>query len=78
MDAASALENNLNQAFLDLHSLGAARTDPHLCHFLENHFLDKDVKLIKKMDNDLTKLHRQCHSQSRLVCSSHLWMYLFK
>lgn len=31
MDSALALEKNLNQAPLDLHSLGSARTDPHLC-----------------------------------------------
>ncbi|OBS74673.1 hypothetical protein A6R68_14795 [Neotoma lepida] len=54
MEAALALEKNLNQALWDLHSLASARTDPHLCDFLENHFLDEEVKLIKKMGN----LHR--------------------
>ncbi|KAL1791462.1 ferritin light chain 1, partial [Sigmodon hispidus] len=58
MEAALALEKNLNQALLDLHSLGSARTDPHLCDFLENHFLDEEVKLIKKMGNHLTNLRR--------------------
>ncbi|EPY79267.1 ferritin light chain 1-like protein [Camelus ferus] len=29
--------------------LGSARTDPHLCDFRESHFLDEEVKLIKKM-----------------------------
>ncbi|KAL1764301.1 ferritin light chain 1, partial [Sigmodon hispidus] len=58
MEAALALEKNLNQALLDLHSLGSAGTDPHLCDFLENHFLDEEVKLIKKMGNHLTNLHR--------------------
>ena len=58
MEAALALEKNLNQALLDLHSLGSARTDPHLCDFLENHFLDKEVKVIKKMGNHLTNLRR--------------------
>ncbi|KAL1790810.1 ferritin light chain [Sigmodon hispidus] len=33
MEAALALEKNLNQALLDLHSLGSAHTDPHLCDF---------------------------------------------
>ncbi|XP_049979214.1 ferritin light chain 1-like [Alexandromys fortis] len=56
MKASLALEKNLNQALLDLHSLGSARTDPHLCNFLENHFLDKEVKVIKKMGNHLTNL----------------------
>jgi hypothetical protein len=35
MEAALALEKNLNQALLDLHILGSAHTDPHLCDFLE-------------------------------------------
>ena len=48
MGAALALERNLSQVLVDLHSLSAAHTDPHLCHFLENHFLDEEVKLIKK------------------------------
>uniref|UniRef100_A0A8D2JPQ5 Ferritin n=1 Tax=Sciurus vulgaris TaxID=55149 RepID=A0A8D2JPQ5_SCIVU len=43
MEAALALEKNLNQAILDLHALGSTRTDPHLCDFLENHFLDEEV-----------------------------------
>ncbi|XP_042132280.1 ferritin light chain 1-like [Peromyscus maniculatus bairdii] len=58
MEAALALEKNPNQALLDLHALASARTDPHLCDFLENHFLDEEVKLIKKTGNHLTNLHR--------------------
>ncbi|KAB1268906.1 Ferritin light chain [Camelus dromedarius] len=48
-EAAIVLEKNLNQALLDLHALGSARTDPHLCDFRDSHFLDEAVKLIKKM-----------------------------
>uniref|UniRef100_A0A2K5RA09 Ferritin n=1 Tax=Cebus imitator TaxID=2715852 RepID=A0A2K5RA09_CEBIM len=58
MKAAMALENNLNQALLDLHALGSAHKDPHLCDFLESHFLDEEVKLIKKMVDHMTNLHR--------------------
>ncbi|KAM4819373.1 ferritin light chain-like [Thomomys bottae] len=58
MEVALALEKNLNQAILDLHALGFARRDPHLCDFLENHFLDEEVKLIKKMGDHLTNLRR--------------------
>ncbi|XP_059567102.1 ferritin light chain-like [Myotis daubentonii] len=54
MEAALALERNLNQALLELHALGSAHTDPHLCDFLEKHFLDEEVKLIKKMGNQPT------------------------
>ena len=58
MEAALAQEKGLNQALLDLHALGSARTDPHLCDFLESHFLDKEVQLIKKMGNHLTNIRR--------------------
>uniref|UniRef100_A0A2K6QH71 Ferritin n=1 Tax=Rhinopithecus roxellana TaxID=61622 RepID=A0A2K6QH71_RHIRO len=53
MKAAMALEKKLNQA------LGSAHTDPHLCDFLETHFLDEEAKLIRKMGDHLTNLHRQ-------------------
>ncbi|XP_037067180.1 ferritin light chain 1-like [Peromyscus leucopus] len=58
MEVALVLEKSLNQALLDLHALASAHTDPHLCDFLENHFLDEEVKLIKKMGNYLTNLRR--------------------
>ena len=58
MDVALLIEKNLNQAFLDLRGLGFASADPHLCDFLENHFLDEEVKLIKKMGDHLTNLRR--------------------
>ncbi|ELK24668.1 Ferritin light chain [Myotis davidii] len=29
--------------------LGSTHADPHLCDFLENHFLDEEVKPIKKI-----------------------------
>ncbi|KAK7816004.1 hypothetical protein U0070_014217 [Myodes glareolus] len=38
--------------------MGSACTDPHLCDFLENHFLDEEVKVIKKMGNHLTNFRR--------------------
>ncbi|XP_076562504.1 LOW QUALITY PROTEIN: ferritin light chain 1-like [Arvicanthis niloticus] len=58
MDAALALEKNLKKALLDLHTLSSAHRNPHLCDFLESHFLDKEVKLIKMMSNHLINLQR--------------------
>ncbi|VFV32497.1 ferritin light chain [Lynx pardinus] len=58
MEAALLLEKKLKQALLDLHALGSARADPHLCDFLENHFPDEEAKLIKKMGDHLTYLRR--------------------
>ncbi|EHB16665.1 Ferritin light chain [Heterocephalus glaber] len=72
MEAALALEKNLNQALLDLHALGSAKTDPHLCDFLANHFLDEEMKLIKKIGDHLTNVHRLAGPQAGLG------KYLFK
>ncbi|KFO34032.1 Ferritin light chain [Fukomys damarensis] len=38
IEAAQALEKNLHRALLDLRALGSAKTEPHLCDFLEDHF----------------------------------------
>uniref|UniRef100_G1Q4E7 Ferritin n=1 Tax=Myotis lucifugus TaxID=59463 RepID=G1Q4E7_MYOLU len=51
LEAARVMEKNLNQTLLGIHTLSSAGTHPHLCDFLENHFLDEEVKLIKKMGN---------------------------
>lgn len=55
MEADMALEKNVNQALLDLHTLDSAHADSHLFNFLESHFLDEEVKLTKKMGDHLTK-----------------------
>ncbi|KAB0360349.1 hypothetical protein FD754_004505 [Muntiacus muntjak] len=66
MEATLLVEKNLNQALLDLHGLASARGDPHICDFLENHFLDEEVKLIKKMGDHLTNLRRLAGPQAGL------------
>ncbi|XP_048350254.1 ferritin light chain, oocyte isoform-like [Sphaerodactylus townsendi] len=43
------LEKSVNQALLDLHQIATRHVDPHMCDFLETHFLDEEVKLIKKL-----------------------------
>ncbi|KAB0388843.1 hypothetical protein E2I00_010821 [Balaenoptera physalus] len=60
MEAAILMVKNLNQALLDLHALGSACAGSHLCDFLESHFPDKEVKLIK-MGDHLTNLWRLAH-----------------
>ena len=66
VEAALLIEKNLNQALLDLHGLSSACGDPHICDFLENHFLDEEVKLIKKMGDHLTNLRRLAGPQAGL------------
>ncbi|XP_059496674.1 ferritin, heavy subunit-like [Stegostoma tigrinum] len=46
MQVALDLEKNVNQSLLDLHRLTTAQTDPHLCDFLETHYLDEEVEII--------------------------------
>ncbi|XP_039744122.1 ferritin light chain-like [Pteropus medius] len=66
MEAAMVLEKILNQALLDLHALGSANSDHQLCDFLESHFLENEVKLLKKMGDHLTNLRRLTGPQARL------------
>ncbi|XP_006891354.1 PREDICTED: ferritin light chain-like [Elephantulus edwardii] len=58
METALALKKNLSSVLLDLHTMGSSHTDPHLCDFLENHFLNEEVKLLKKMGDQLTNIRR--------------------
>uniref|UniRef100_A0A3Q0RJG7 Ferritin n=1 Tax=Amphilophus citrinellus TaxID=61819 RepID=A0A3Q0RJG7_AMPCI len=58
MQCALQLEKNVNQALLDLHKLASQHNDPHLCDFLEKHYLNEQVKAIKKLGDHITNLTR--------------------
>ncbi|XP_029440182.1 ferritin light chain, oocyte isoform-like [Rhinatrema bivittatum] len=58
MEHALKLERILNQALLDLHKTAMSHADPHMCDFLESHFLEEEVKLLKKLGDHLTNLKR--------------------
>uniref|UniRef100_A0A8C8D7S4 Ferritin n=1 Tax=Oncorhynchus tshawytscha TaxID=74940 RepID=A0A8C8D7S4_ONCTS len=49
MQCALQLEKNVNQALLDLHKIASDKVDPHLCDFLETHYLNEQVEAIKKL-----------------------------
>lgn len=68
MEAAMIMEKNPNQALLDLHAGPGfcMHRPPHFCDFLKSHFLDEEVKLIKKMNDHLTNLHRLAGPQTGL------------
>lgn len=53
LEFALSFEKKLNQSLLDLHKLATERTDPHLCDYLEEHFLKEQVETIHK----IAKLH---------------------
>ncbi|MBN3315623.1 FRIM protein, partial [Atractosteus spatula] len=58
MQAALELEKKVNQALLELHKLASDKVDPHLCDFLETHYLDEQVKAIKKLGDHITNLKK--------------------
>ncbi|XP_053545927.1 ferritin light chain, oocyte isoform [Bombina bombina] len=58
MEYALKLERSVNQALLDLHKTATGHVDPHMCDFLESEYLDKEVKLIKKLGDHITNLKR--------------------
>ena len=58
MGAAILMEKNQNQAFFGSACPGFCPGRSHLCDFLESHFLDEEMKLIRKMGDHLTNLCR--------------------
>ncbi|XP_070267588.1 ferritin, mitochondrial [Myotis yumanensis] len=56
MECALLLEKNVNQSLLELHSLASAKGDPHLCDFLETHYLNDQVKSIKELGDHVHTL----------------------
>uniref|UniRef100_A0A2K5JUV7 Ferritin n=1 Tax=Colobus angolensis palliatus TaxID=336983 RepID=A0A2K5JUV7_COLAP len=41
-------KKNVNQSLLELHKLATDKNDPHLCDFIETHYLNEQVKAIKE------------------------------
>ncbi|KAL7977368.1 hypothetical protein Chor_009317 [Crotalus horridus] len=66
MEVALQLEKSVNQALLDLHRLASDQGDPHLCDFLESHYLDEQVKAIKVLGDYITNLRRLGTTQGGL------------
>ncbi|XP_073444185.1 ferritin light chain, oocyte isoform-like [Dendrobates tinctorius] len=58
MDNALKLEKSINQALLDLHKTATDHADPHMCNFLEDEYLEKEVELMKKLGDHITNLKR--------------------
>ena len=56
IEAALDLEKEVNQSILDMHGVASAKADPHLCDFLETHFVTEQVEAIKELADWATKL----------------------
>ena len=46
------------QSLLELHSAAGEEGDAHLCSFVEENYLDEQVKAIKELSDLLTKMKR--------------------
>lgn len=58
MHVALKLERDVNDSLLKLHKIASQREDPHLTDFLEEEFLDEQVKAIKEIGSHITNLNR--------------------
>ncbi|XP_028268708.1 ferritin, liver middle subunit [Parambassis ranga] len=67
MQCALQLEKNVNQALLDLHKLASEHADPHLCDFLETHYLNEQVEAIKKLGDHITNLSRMDANSNKMA-----------
>ncbi|KAM8906751.1 ferritin heavy chain-like [Lycaon pictus] len=58
MECALHLEKSVNQSPLELHKLATDKNDPHLCDFIETHYLNEQVKSIKELGDHVTSLRK--------------------
>ena len=56
MECALCLERSVNQSLLELHKLATGENDPHLCDFMETHYLNEQVEAIKELGDHVTSL----------------------
>ncbi|XP_064144006.1 LOW QUALITY PROTEIN: ferritin heavy chain [Loxodonta africana] len=76
MECALNLEKSVNQSLLELHKLATDKNDPHLCDFIETHYLHEQVKSIKELGDYITNLYKMGAPQSGLaeyLFDKHTW-----
>ncbi|XP_037357453.1 ferritin heavy chain-like [Talpa occidentalis] len=67
MECALHLEKSVNQSLLELHKLATDKNNPHLCDFLETHYLDEQVKSIKELGDHGTNLRKMGAPESGMA-----------
>ncbi|KAJ7984562.1 hypothetical protein DPEC_G00356080 [Dallia pectoralis] len=66
-------QKTLNSSLLEVHSGATTHTDPHLCDFLERHFLTDSHDTIKKLGDHLSSLSRISGSETRGCMGEYLF-----
>ncbi|XP_051571846.1 ferritin, middle subunit-like [Myxocyprinus asiaticus] len=67
MQCALQLEKKVNQALLYLHKVASEKHDPHLCEFLETHYLNEQGEAIKKLGDHITNLSTMDAGNNRMA-----------
>uniref|UniRef100_UPI003D81C575 Designed ankyrin repeat proteins,Ferritin heavy chain, N-terminally processed n=1 Tax=Homo sapiens TaxID=9606 RepID=UPI003D81C575 len=67
MESALHLEKAVNASLLRLHKLATDCNDPHLCDFIETHYLNEQVKAIKELGDHVTNLRKMGAPESGLA-----------
>ncbi|XP_032141724.1 ferritin heavy polypeptide-like 17 [Sapajus apella] len=67
MECAFNLEKTINQSLLELYQLATEKGDPHLCDFLESHYLHEQVKAIKELGDYVSNLRKICSPEAGLA-----------
>ncbi|XP_042639150.1 ferritin heavy chain-like [Orycteropus afer afer] len=58
MEYAFHLQRTINWSLLDIHEMAMEMGDPQLCHFLEHHFLFKQVRIINELSYHVNNLRQ--------------------
>ena len=58
LDEAMIEERAINESLLNLHTIASKHHDADLCHYLQNEFLHRQVKLINSISKKLTNAKR--------------------
>ncbi|CAJ1056552.1 ferritin%2C heavy polypeptide 1b isoform X2 [Xyrichtys novacula] len=67
LECALQLEKSVNQSLLDLQKMATEHNDPHMCDFIETHFLDEQVKSIKQLADWISSLNRMGAPQNGMA-----------
>ncbi|TKC46778.1 hypothetical protein EI555_008774 [Monodon monoceros] len=67
MECALHLEKSVNQSLLELHKLATEKNDPHLCDFIETHYLNEQAKSIKELADHATNLRTMGAPESAMA-----------
>uniref|UniRef100_A0A3Q0RI34 Ferritin n=1 Tax=Amphilophus citrinellus TaxID=61819 RepID=A0A3Q0RI34_AMPCI len=67
LECALQLEKSVNQSLLDLQKMATEHNDPHMCDFIETHFLDEQVKSIKQLANWVSNLRHMGAPQNGMA-----------